>query len=1409
MYFSIFKKSFVGTVLILSIFSIFLFSAPKKAEAQYVDLVQSIKELPSDFFSYTLAQIVLKKITAKTVNWINSGFKGNPSYITDPKQFFLDTADESASAFISGANLNALCAPFRAEVRLALVKNYLSETSGGNYSCTLGKIKDNYEAFIGDFRQGGWDGWFELTQNDQNNPYGAYAVAKQELSYRLNYVGEEKKNEITQGAGFLSFKKCKKEFVVTQDMLDGEVEQDPEQLKREGYKVGDCLKVDGAKETVTPGSIINGQLSKSLGASWDRLGAADEITEIIGALVGQLIERVVGGKDDGGLRGTSLPDSSGRTFTTDYLNEPSPGPAYTIPEPEEVEWVCETDDSGTMRCRLGNESPSARGAQCADTGNVYAGELRTAMNNVLIENPDIGSLPNIEAGGRVNARRFLALVETELISMGLNATDEVLNGNGNPSTGDIIAIWDDDDEFMERYDAIIGAADTIQQAPQTAFEGFVPLNCTSSGGGKDCGCRKMTGGSEEENSCTFQVGSYGNDSGAPSGEINPTSVVFEEGNGVGSWTQTAVLSSASVGNGEIRLPYDKAGVWPSSYLNGDTATVGNPWIIIWRDGQWRATTFSWLRPGQTSKTVDDVFFGGIAGSQTFRNFKPVAGQRYGFMVSGVARDMSLNNIRERSNIVTMTWPSGISPSCSNEGGEEEEETNPGTGNPFISGVTPSTAKPGATTITINGTDLTSTVQFFDGDGKSYTYTGNLNTEKTRVNILVPAEIPIGNATVKIWRGGTTPITSNGKLIKISNTLGGGGDVATVPSYNASSGWGGNLAHNTTDNTWLVVSAGTPQNGTYGRIMNNDGTTVGSQIVIASAHSGGPKVAYSKDMNKYLVVWLQWDDANRTSVSEVRGRFINPNGTFSGSEFLVHADTNYPNDASMAYSNSAMQYDSKNKKFVYVWQTQGTSQAPSRNSNLITISTTGVVGNRINLTSSFTKVATDDGRGDPVVAIKESTNEYCVIYQRGYSTGSKPNEIWNVSIRARTVNAVTGAIGPETVVYSESSRDATVVLMSIVYNTVNNKYLVGWSGPGGVKGKFMTSCNGGTAGSTITLNSMSSGHSLAYNPRSNQYASIGQNQDNSGNTYVILNSNGTKVSGGVAFAGGFGNFSPTIAANSVDGTFAGTSSLEYGVTRFAPNLGNKVASTNTISVPKYLDLGLGAFPDVAWYQNRLYVAYRSGDNLAINLYSYDKDLGDKKTEKIFTLSTGAGGFPRLTVSNNTLWVAYRDGEASGQDIKLWRKDLNTTESLGPGIGNDPVALGNGYIAWQKCEGTNCVDSKVYRRALASGSATFIRNSLPTGIARVLANGSVVMIDTDRTAVTWGLNSWYAGDLTVVTDITPKDDNGVAARFGNVPSTEFNLWLNQRAHTPHAATDGAGNYAVATWNPTVRIATFTKQ
>jgi len=221
-----------------------------------------------------LANVIVKKLIESmvnsTVSWINNGFEGNPAYVTNPKQYFTDIADGIAGDFIAGSDLNVLCSPFQTQVRLALQKSYVQLNP---FQCTLTEVVGNIDAFYNDFSEGGWDGWFSMTQNNANNPYGTYLDTKLELDSRIASAIGIKNQQLDWGKGFLSFERC-----AGTEVLD----------TASGKKT--CI---GAKEIVTPGTVIEGQLQNVLGTGVRQMELADEFDELVGALVGQLLQKTV------------------------------------------------------------------------------------------------------------------------------------------------------------------------------------------------------------------------------------------------------------------------------------------------------------------------------------------------------------------------------------------------------------------------------------------------------------------------------------------------------------------------------------------------------------------------------------------------------------------------------------------------------------------------------------------------------------------------------------------------------------------------------------------------------------------------------------------------------------------------------------------------------------------------------------------------------------------------------------------------------------------------------------------------------------------------------------------------------------------------------------------------------------
>ncbi len=143
----------------------------------------------------------------------------------------------------------------------------------------------------------------------------------------------------------------------------------------------------------------------------------------------------------------------------------------------------------------------------------------------------------------------------------------------------------------------------------------------------------------------------GEDSTSTSDGIDLGSVVWLDQN-VSGWEATASMS-ASVGGGAVNMPYDKARVWPGT-SGGGAQVNANAWVFVNQGGTWYASTWEYLRVGQTSKSSASVT-GSHINNAPLNSWHPVSGETYGFMVSGLVRG-GASNVKERSNVSMVTWP---------------------------------------------------------------------------------------------------------------------------------------------------------------------------------------------------------------------------------------------------------------------------------------------------------------------------------------------------------------------------------------------------------------------------------------------------------------------------------------------------------------------------------------------------------------------------------------------------------------------------------------------------------------------------------------------------------------------------------------------------------------------------------
>lgn len=276
-----------------------------------------VKEGGMDAVAWILANLVIERIAASTVTWINSGFKGSPAFITDPGAYFKDLGDKIAGEAIMSGDFRFLCGNLNAKVRIALARGYIGER---NFSCKLSTVEGNLENFMNDFNRGGWDKFFILSQDQTQNPLGIYIQAEGDLARRIADQVGLKNQELAWGKGFLSFKKCAS-WSGAPTATDDPNLYDENGIPTAGSPQRQCNR----EEIVTPGDVISTQLNDVLGIGNDKLAVADEINEIVSALLNQLVSQVVGGIGKG-LRGLSQPNSSNnnRAFI-DQLANRNPG----------------------------------------------------------------------------------------------------------------------------------------------------------------------------------------------------------------------------------------------------------------------------------------------------------------------------------------------------------------------------------------------------------------------------------------------------------------------------------------------------------------------------------------------------------------------------------------------------------------------------------------------------------------------------------------------------------------------------------------------------------------------------------------------------------------------------------------------------------------------------------------------------------------------------------------------------------------------------------------------------------------------------------------------------------------------------------------------------------------------------
>jgi hypothetical protein len=236
------------------------------------------KEYCYDRIAYTLTQAALSQLSNKTLNWVNTGFGGNPFYVRDIDSFLTSIKNEKVRDYIRIAdNINSGDGTAVGNnVTNKIIEMVTGRSVPSVGPSTASELK--YDSFTKDFSSGGWDSWYGMTQLGEN-PIGEVLTVSQQLGKNIGQQQDYVQKEIAQGDGFLSQKQCAEWAKIDPD--EEYSGQNPDGSPK-------CLKY----ETVTPGTVIAEQTKQITGSLARQLEAADEMNEVLSKFFSGLINNL-------------------------------------------------------------------------------------------------------------------------------------------------------------------------------------------------------------------------------------------------------------------------------------------------------------------------------------------------------------------------------------------------------------------------------------------------------------------------------------------------------------------------------------------------------------------------------------------------------------------------------------------------------------------------------------------------------------------------------------------------------------------------------------------------------------------------------------------------------------------------------------------------------------------------------------------------------------------------------------------------------------------------------------------------------------------------------------------------------------------------------------------------------------
>ena len=254
----------------------------------------------------------------------------------------------------------------------------------------------------------------------------------------------------------------------------------------------------------------------------------------------------------------------------------------------------------------------------------------------------------------------------------------------------------------------------------------------------------------------------------------------------------------------------------------------------------------------------------------------------------------------------------------------------------------------------------------------------------------------------------------------------GSDFPIADAGNAS--YNPSIAYDSVNGRYLVVWSdsrnGIGNSDIYGQFVNPNGTLSGTNFIVCNvpANQLGPSVAYDSVNQRFLVTWT--DNRNEaTTFFDIYGQLLNANGTPNGAEIIVSNATNNQ-------TNSSVAYDSANQRFLVTWTDQRDDGTTGHDiyGQLLNANGTPNGGNFPICNANSNQ---DGGR----VAYDSANQRFLVVWTETRNMGTTSGDIYG-----QLLNANGTPNGGEIIISNANDQQ---YVANVAYDSAYHRFLVVW------------------------------------------------------------------------------------------------------------------------------------------------------------------------------------------------------------------------------------------------------------------------------------------------------------------------------------------------------------------------------